>query len=252
MGSFRTAIIAALASAGLSACGPAQVAYGTNDPLEDANRVSHGINKGLDTVLLRPVSIAYGTVVPEPVIRGIGNFASNASLPGSIVNDVLQANIDDAANNFARLVVNSTLGIAGLVDVASTMDLPARDSDFGETLHTWGVSEGAYVELPVIGPSTGRDTVGTIVDFFLDPVPDVLTRSGNRVVTGAVWASRAGERYRFRDTIDSVLYDSADSYEQLRLNYLDSRRYDLGGGGAFDGDSSEWLDDPYDFDPYEE
>ncbi len=238
--------------AGLSACGPGEVAYGDSDPFEDVNRAMHGVNKGLDSVVLRPVATVYGTVFPEPVILGIDNFASNASLPGSVVNDVLQADFDSAANNFARFLVNTTLGVGGIFDLASAMDLHARDSDFGETLHVWGATEGAYLELPVIGPSTGRDTVGTIVDFFLNPIRNVLPREGVRVVAGAGWASRASDRYRFRDTIDSILYDSTDSYRQLRMSYLDSRRFTLGGGNVLDGDSSEWQNDPYDFDPYAE
>ena len=248
----RAAALSVLASAGLSACGPADVEYGTNDPLEGINRVSHGFNKGLDSVLLRPAATVYGTVVPEPVMRGIDNFASNASLPMTVVNNVLQANLEDAANNVARFLVNTTFGLAGFLDPAVSMDLPERDTDFGETLHVWGFAEGAYVELPILGPSTGRDTVGTVVDFLVDPVPNVLTSEGQRFVTGADQASGIGTRYRFRDTIDSILYESTDSYEQLRLNYLDSRRYALGGGDALDGDMSGWLDDPYDFDPYEE
>ena len=252
MDCIRAATLAMVTSAGLSACAPAETGYDAEDPLEDINRAVHGFNKGFDSVLFRPAATVYGTVVPEPVMRGIENFASNASLPGTIVNDVLQANFADAANNIGRFLVNTTFGLAGLLDPATFMDLPARDSDFGETLHVWGFAEGAYVELPVMGPSTGRDTVGLVADFFMNPVPNVLTREGRRVVTGANWASRVGTRYRFRDTVDSILYGSYDSYEQLRLNYLDSRRYALGDGNTLDVDSSGQLDDLYLFDPYEE
>ncbi len=245
-------MIAALALPGISACGSGEIAYDSDDPLEEINRVTHEVNKGLDSVLLRPAATIYGTVVPEPVMLGIDNFAGNAGLPVTITNNILQANLDDAANNFVRFLVNTTLGIGGIFDPASAMDLTARESDFGETLHVWGFNEGVYVELPVLGPSTGRDMVGTVLDFAMNPVPNVLTREGRRVVTAANWSSRVGDRYRFRSTIDSVLYDSADSYELLRLNYLDSRRHKLGGGDALDGESSEWLDGLYDADPYAE
>ncbi len=252
MDCIRAAMLAVWALAGLSACGPADIEYVTNDPLEDINRAAHGFNKGFDSVLFRPAATVYGSIVPKPVTRGIDNFASNASLPGTIVNNVLQANFDDAARNFARFLVNTTVGIAGFLDPAASMDLSARESDFGETLHIWGFAEGPYVELPVLGPSTGRDTVGKVADFLLNPVPNVLTREGRRVVSGTNWASRLGARDRFRDMIDSTLYDSSDSYEQLRLNYLDSRRYALRDADTLDQDTNGWPDDPYVFDPYEE
>ncbi len=252
MDCIRAVALTAVAFAGLSACAPADIERDPDDPLEDINRVTHGFNKGLDSVLFRPIATAYGTVVPEPVMRGIDNFASNASLPGTIVNDVLQANFEDAANNLGRFLVNTTFGVAGLIDPATSMDLPARDSDFGETLHVWGFGEGAYVELPVMGPSTGRDAVGIVADFIMNPLPNILTREGRRVVTGANWSSRVGLRYQLRDTIDSILYSSSDSYEQLRLNYLDSRRYALGGGDVLDEDTSGWLNDPFILDLYEQ
>jgi len=160
--------------------------------------------------------------------------------------------VGEGARKIARCVVETAVGMTGMLDEAASMGLPGGEGDCGETLHIGGCAGGPYVELPVLGPSTGRDTVGKVADFLLNPVPNVLTREGRRVVSGTNWASRLGARHRFRDMIDSTLYSSSDSYEQLRLNYLDSRRYALRGGDTLDQDTNGWPDDPYVFDPYEE
>jgi phospholipid-binding lipoprotein MlaA len=119
----------------------------------------------------------------------------------------------------------------------------ATDTDFGETLHVWGAREGAYVELPVLGPSTERDTWGMVVDVFTNPLTYVLESPENYYGTVASVSSGLSNRGRYAATIDSILYDSADSYAQARSLYLQNRRFELGGSG---GDA--YLD-PYD-DPY--
>ncbi|MEM8592882.1 MAG: MlaA family lipoprotein, partial [Pseudomonadota bacterium] len=104
---------------------------------------------------------------------------------------------------------------------------PEQDTDFGETLHVWGVSEGDYLELPLLGPSTTRDFLGTVVDFLIDPLNPVIDSPESYYALGARGASGLNARNRFGDSIDSVLYESADSYAQARLIYLQNRRFEL-------------------------
>lgn len=220
--------IAAAFALCLAGCASGPPGSGLDDPLEGVNRGVHAFNKGLDTVALRPASRVYGTVVPEPMRQGVDNFSDNLGTPGLIVNNALQGDLESAAVNTGRFLVNSTFGLVGIFDVATGLGTDERDTDFGETLHVWGVGEGAYVELPVFGPSTTRDTAGLVVDILIDPLDAVLD------VPESNWrlSARAGEiantRYRFGDTVDGILYDSADSYAQSRLIYLQNRRFELG------------------------
>ncbi|WP_460272695.1 MlaA family lipoprotein [Celeribacter sp. ULVN23_4] len=222
-------MMAALALAGtLVGCTAAPQAGGINDPYEEVNRGWHDTNIALDRTVIKPVSTAYGTVVPNPVRKGLTNVSDTLGIPGTVVNDVLQLRLGDALHNTARFAVNATVGIGGLFDPATEMGLEERDSDFGETLYTWGVGEGAYVVVPLYGPSTERDALGLFVDMALDPVGNLLGNPEKSYNTGLQVAELADTRYRYSDLYESVMYDSADSYAQARLTYLDNRRYTLG------------------------
>lgn len=236
----------------LAACGPAEVSRGISDPFEEQNRATHEFNKKIDRGLLGPASSGYGNAVPKPVKKGIGNVAGNLALPGSVVNDVLQANVDDASANFVRFLINSTIGLAGLFDPATDMGLPARHSDFGETLHVWGFGEGDYVEIPFIGPSTERDMVGKVVDLFTNPLSFVIGKPERMVLPATGALSRIGDRDEYGDLVESILYESADSYAQARLLYLENRRFKLGGGSAGGSDDIDPYEDPDGIDPYAE
>lgn len=218
---------------------------GVFDPYESANRQVHAFNRGLDSVILRPSSSVYGSVIPEPARDAVSNFSGNLDLPRVVLNDVLQFKLDDAVHNTFRFAVNSTFGIGGLFDPASDMGLTERDSDFGETLHVWGAGEGAYVELPAFGPSTERDAIGKAVDFVINPTRFVLDPPESHVATGATVAKLVGDRYDYSSFVDEILYESADSYAQGRLIYLLNRRFELGTTEA------EPYNDPY-LDPYED
>lgn len=224
-------MIVALAVAGiaLSACTPAPTAVGFADPYEATNRKTHNFNRSLDRTFVRPVSNAYGKSAPGAVRKGISNFSSNLSLPGTVLNDILQFRIEDAGANTFRFLVNSTFGFAGLLDVATDAGIAHNPSDFGETLHVWGVREGAYIELPLLGPSTSRETVGKVVDLLSNPLNFVFDGQDRVGATGTSILSRLGDRYEFRELIDSVLYESVDSYSQARLLYLQNRRFKLSG-----------------------
>ncbi len=229
-----------LLSATLAACSPAPAVTRINDPFETRNRVVHEANKSLDRAILSPAADVYDHAVPDFAIQGIDNFANNLALPGMVVNNMLQLNLPDAFANSFRFLMNSTIGIAGLFDPANANALYQRDTDFGETLHVWGVPEGAYLELPVLGPSTERDAFGTVVDYFLDPVGVIIPAPEKYAVTGAKVLETIGDRGQYRGLVDSVLYESADSYTQSRLLYLQTRRRDLTGSLSEDD-----LEDPY-------
>ena len=211
----------------LSACAAQQPGAEFNDPFEETNRSIHEFNKGLDRTLLRPAG-QVAAALPVEITGPVENFADNVGLPGMIANGVLQGDIGGSATNTFRFMINTTVGIGGLLDPAGAIGLAEESTDFGETLSVWGVPEGAYVELPVFGPSTQRDAVGIIVDMIFDPLDDVGTSPQIDYGTGARVAGIAITRGTFMDTFDSILYESADSYAQARLAYLQNRRFELG------------------------
>ncbi|WP_456389724.1 MlaA family lipoprotein [Profundibacter sp.] len=216
-----------------------------NDPHEANNRRTHEANRRVDKALVRPASGAYGNILPAPVRQGVGNFASNLNLPGVIVNNLLQLNIDGAVKNTWRFVINTTVGLGGILDPSSTFELYEDSSDFGETLHVWGMGEGEYVELPFIGPSTQRDALGMVVDVFTNPLTfgaPSPERYMGPVVKGL---SKLGDRYTYSSTVDAILYDSADSYAQARLLYLQSRRFQLGQEQIEEDQGDDGYDDFY-------
>lgn len=235
----------------LSACATPQGGGEFPDPYEEQNRQVHELNVALDRALVGPASQVYGGVIPAPVRLGVTNFASNLTLPGTVVNDLLQAKIGDAFANAGRFVLNTVAGLGGIFDPASVIGLDERRTDFGETLHVWGVGEGNYIELPVLGPSTERDFVGMLVDFAMNPTW-LLHHPESHIATGVAVTAKLGQRYQYSDTIDSILYESADSYAQARLLYLQSRRFQLGGDDelTYSDPYSDPYADPY-ADPYE-
>lgn len=235
-----------------------------NDPYEARNRRVHEFNKQVDTALLGPAG-RLTTGLPDEVSRPLANAASNTSLPGMVINGMLQGDIGGAVTNTVRFLLNSTLGVGGLFDPAGAIGLHEESTDFGETLAVWGVPEGAYLELPFKGPSTERDAIGEIVDLVMDPLGFYASDAEMRIVAGVRVAGIVIDRGRFGGTFDSVLYGSADSYAQARLIYLQNRRFALGQSWGWAGDVSAgdgtYIDpyaasaadpylDPYD-DPYE-
>ena len=225
----------------VSACSPAQGPV-ADDPFERINRGTHAFNKGLDHNILSPISKTYTDVVPDPVENSVSNFARNLSLPGKVVNNVLQLDLSSAARNTGRFVFNSTIGLAGLFDPSQKIGLVEKDTDFGETLQGWGVDEGAYVELPVFGPSNLRDGMALFVDMLLlDPAGQILESPVSEYRTASNLGELLQKRQIYGAQIDEVLYSSADSYAQSRLVYLQSRRFEL----------KDISDDAY-IDPYAE
>lgn len=231
----------------LAGCGDstAQAPGGIKDPFEGANRNVHAFNKGFDTAFFKARE-GEPRSVDNAVYRGFSNASSNLALPGKVVNALLQGRPAPAVKNTFRFVINTTIGIGGIFDPAgNAMELPETDTDFGETLAVWGVGEGAYMELPLLGPSTTRDAFGKVVDTVLDPVGSVLKGTEQTVAT-VVWAGgKVADRKRHGDIIESILYDSADSYAQERLLYLQSRRHQVGAKETNDEDAWDPYADPY-------
>lgn len=214
----------------VTGCGSAHLPPGDSvaDPDEVQNRAVHDFNLGVDRAVVRPVANAYGTTVPEPIRDGVSNFAANLDQPRYVVNNLLQLRLGAAFENTARFAINTTLGIGGLLDPATGLGLPAQETDFGETLHVYGVREGAYTVLPLLGPSTSRDVLGMIVDVAMNPVRFLIETPERNYTTAAEIMAQLNNRYEARDTFDNILFESADSYTQLRSLYLQNRRFELG------------------------
>lgn len=247
-GRLRFGLVAVGASL-LAGCAGGPGLDGINDPFEPANRKVHAFNRGLDRVLVGPVAKGYVGIVPEPAQQVVANVANTLDLPGDIVNNILQARIDDAATNTLRLGVNLTMGVAGLFDAATAIGLPSQPTDFGETLHVWGAGEGAYLEIPFSGPSTVRDATGTAVDLLANPVRFIMPEREAMAASALKLLSRLRDRGRFSNTFESILYDSADSYAQTRLLFLQNRRFALGQSDPAGTTSDDDFIDPYE-DPY--
>ncbi|MCY4151903.1 MAG: VacJ family lipoprotein [Aestuariivita sp.] len=200
---------------------------GIYDPYENTNRRIHTFNRSFDRAVFRPVSKGYAAVMPDAAETAIANFAANASMPAVMVNGLLQADLSTSALAGSRFFVNTAFGFGGLLNVSKALDIPEVRSDFGETLYVWGAAEGAYIELPILGPSTERDTAGKVVDLFTNPLGFVLDKPERYYRTITAAGKGLSERNRLSDMIDAILYESADSYSQARITYLQRRRFQL-------------------------
>lgn len=214
--------------ASLAACTRQNAPAGPNDPYEGFNRKTHNFNKAVDKNVLRPVAVAYSDTVPDDFELIIQNFASNLTVPGDVINQILQGNIEGAVTNAIKFVMNTTIGLGGIATPAAEFGIDGGKTDFGETLHVWGAAEGPYVELPLLGPSTERDAIGKVIDTLIDPIGNLVTLPDQRYVTGAKVGSFMTTRGQRPGMFDSVLYESADSYSQTQMFYLQNRRFKLG------------------------
>lgn len=190
------------------------------DPLEGFNRVMFAFNEGVDTVLIKPVALGYDAVMPTPVRTGVTNFFGNIADLFIGVNNLLQGKPDQAASDLGRVLINSTVGILGLFDVATAAGLEKHDEDFGQTFGRWGIGTGAYVVLPLFGPRTVRDTAGLVLDVAVDPVANV-----DHVPTrNSLGALRLIDNRADRLPADRVIEEAAlDKYSYVRYAYLQRR-----------------------------
>ena len=209
---------AALVSAVGCATGPDA---NPQDPLEPFNRGVYRVNDALDTAILKPVATAYQSVAPSPVQTGVTNFFGNLGDLWSAANAALQLRPREAGENLMRFSVNSVLGLAGVLDIATEAGIPRTRTDFGQTLGRWGAPAGPYLVLPVLGPSSVRDGTGLLVDLSVDPVSSMNDVSARNSLTALrVVDTRAG---LLRAT--SLLEEAAlDPYSFTRDLYLNRRQ----------------------------
>jgi len=196
----------------------------TNDPIEPTNRVVYAIDDGLDTVILRPAAKAYRFILPQPVRVGIHNVLSNLGTPVQLSNDMLEGKPRRAGDTTMRFLINTTVGVLGVFDVAKGWGYPDHDADFGMTLALWGLQEGPFLFLPILGPSNPRDAVGVGANTAMDP----FTWVGKGVAVRALDWSRYGfdvldQRERHLDDIDSIKKTALDPYATFRSLYRQHR-----------------------------
>jgi phospholipid-binding lipoprotein MlaA len=218
----------------LALCGcantSASVSTGDNDPYESMNRKVFALNQSLDKHVARPGAVFYTRVVPGPLRDGIHNFLTNIEMPVTFTNDVLQGEAHRAVDTFGRFVVNSTVGIGGLVDVAQRTGIPEHSADFGETLAVYGVNEGPFLVLPVLGPSNPRDALGYGVDIAIDPMTWVTFRSSTYFKLGKGVAGIVDERAQNLETLDQLEKSSLDLYATERSLYRQHREAEINHG----------------------
>jgi phospholipid-binding lipoprotein MlaA len=208
------------------------------DPLERMNRATFNFNQKLDRAVLRPVVKVYRKVTPKVVRTGISNFYANAKYPVVIVNDVLQGKFVPAFSDTGRFVMNTTIGIAGLLDPATAVGLDVNDEDFGQTLGKWGMHPGPYIVVPALGPFTLRDGFGALADTYAQPT-HYLSSSNTRY--GLLAGELLDRRSRLTET-DAILDRTGDPYAFVRSAYLQRREY-LVRDGALPAEE-EPLEDP--------
>ena len=193
-------------------------------PLEPVNRFIFGFNNILDKILIDPIAKGYNAILPSFVRNSIQNFMHNLKSPLIIANNLLQGDVGDAGTATARFVINSTVGVAGLIDVAKTQGLYHEDEDFGQTLATWGFGDGFYLVLPVLGPSSLRDTVGIAADSFADPVRIIAFDTDHEWVYYTRNALEGlDNRARMSKAIDDLRRNSLDYYASVRSTYSQKR-----------------------------
>lgn len=210
----------------------------TNDPLEPMNRAMFEFNQELDRIILKPIATIYRDKVPEPAQASVLNFMHNIDTPMNFANEVLQLKLKKAGISLSRFAINSTIGVAGLFDPASTLGLRYNNEDFGQTLGRYGVPEGPYLMIPLLGPSNPRDAFGDLVDAYFNPIGSVVpieVRGGISVV------SFVDSRSRSIDLLDELERTSLDFYAAAR-SALRQRRQDAVENDGEGGSESDDLD----------
>ena len=206
----------------------------TVDPWQGYNRAVFAFNEGVDKVVLKPVSTAYTYVVPSFVRNRVTSFFANIQDLPIAVNNFLQGNTEAGTSDLMRVLVNSTIGLAGLFDVASKIDgLEKHNEDFGQTLAVWGVESGPYVVIPILGPSTARDLPARVVDIFMNPINQIDDDDVRNILMVTDIVDTRANFIPLEDTVKAL---SPDYYIALRDFYL-KRRQNLIENNKGDSDS---------------
>jgi phospholipid-binding lipoprotein MlaA len=217
----RTTLMLGLLS--LAMLGGCASTHNPRDPLEPMNRAIYTVNDSLDKVVMKPVATAYKSVLPQFVRTGITNFYNNLYDVLTALNNLLQGKVGDAVSDVGRIAVNTTVGLAGFIDVATEIGLEKHKEDFGQTLGRWGLNSGPYLQIPFFGPSSFRDGVGSVVDFKLDPIRWIW-RDHMRT-RNLVWGLYViNLRANLLDSTKILDEAALDPYEFQRDAYLQRRR----------------------------
>jgi phospholipid-binding lipoprotein MlaA len=203
-----------------------------NDPLEPMNRASFNVNLKLDKYIAKPIAKGYVAVVPEPARDGIHNFLTNLDEPVTFANNVLQGDAKGAAHTFMRFSINSTVGIGGILDLATKWGYPDDPQDFGLTLGKGGLPEGDYLFLPFIGPSSPRDVLGTGVDIAFDPLTYISFNNSTTWYMARQAAVVLDTRAQTLDQLEGIERTSVDFYATTRSLYRQHRAAQIRGGAA--------------------
>ena len=214
----NSALIAALVAIGLTGC--ATTANNPKDPFEGFNRAMFSVNEGLD-VVVKPIAQGYDAAAPLPVQTGVGNFFGNIADFWIGINSFLQGKGGDGASDFGRLLINTTIGIGGVFDVASEMGLEKHAEDFGQTLGKWGVGDGPYFYWPLIGPRTTRDSFGWLADTYVDPVWRVDDIPLRNTMVGVLYIDIRASLLPADKIVEQAAFDK---YNYIRDAYLQNRR----------------------------
>jgi phospholipid-binding lipoprotein MlaA len=233
----------------LALCGAPAAAQDENDPFEPANRAVFQFNHALDGVILEPVARGYRMVTPELFRESVSNVLNNLATPGVLVNDLLQGEFKRAEMTLGRFMINTILGLGGIIDVATWAGMPPRHSeDFGQTLAVYGVGEGPHLVLPLLGPSNPRDAVGRGVDLVLDPF---LFLAPGVVQLGRTGAQGVDSREQNIETLEELEKSSIDLYAATRTLSRQHRANEIRNGAPAPlediyGDDIDEFDGPED------
>ena len=208
----------------LSACASSTAEDGVNDPIEGVNRATFAFNKVVDDAVIYPTLKGYQQVVPSPARTGLKNVVRNLKTPVTFANQLLQGDFDGAGDVLLRATINSSVGFAGLVDIAGYEGIPYEREDFGQTLAIWGIGHGPYLVVPLFGPSSARDLAGSIVDSLADPLRlywhnvDEVGRNNVRASVSYIVLKE-----RLMDIMESLEYGAIDYYATVRSAYYQNR-----------------------------
>lgn len=208
-----------------------------NDPWEKSNRSFYRFNDAIDSATLKPIAKGYKKVIPEPVRKGVTNFARNLGAPRNSLNNFLQGKPARGFSELGRLFVNSTVGLGGIIDIATASGLEAHPEDFGQTAAVWGVPSGPYLMVPFVGPQTLRDVILLPADIELD----ILQHVDDSSVRDRLWVLRSIDLRHRVLSLEELLEESQDPYVTLRESYLQNREFQIHDGNPPVGD-----DDLYD------
>jgi phospholipid-binding lipoprotein MlaA len=234
-------VLAALTLSGCITAGP-----DSQDPYEDFNRQMFAFNEGLDKAVLEPVAQGYRAITNEPVREGVGNFTSNLNEPLTAVNHVLQGKLPDAGATLGRFVINTTVGLVGIFDPAAAMGIQRTKEDFGQTLGVWGVDQGPFLVLPLLGPTNPRALAGMGADLALSPLNYPEFESDDEVRLGLAVLGGINARAGAIEAVEE-LRQQVDPYTTVRRLYGRTRAADIGIPYDEPNDAPELSEDELDF-----